>query len=602
MCIKFFIVAILLSLIVTFAKATGQSGDVIRLEGEEWVLLGKPIESDTMLGNRVRAFLPDNISYSTGNYSCYTASWEIRNGYLCLRWIEADVYDEASNKESTLVYEGKDLQSLFPSYYKDGEIQARWFSGELRAGKGYLVRYVHDGFDRNMEMEQILTVQNGKVLKTETYHNYRRPGLNLKKAQKEIACRFPWKRFPEYRGEQIIFVIGDIQMTDDGHFVDCDVHFFFLRSSRKTIEDGNHPLAIAFKETLKSIYPWEVLFINGKYTMEYRSFTMPLRGDITHNKGDSAKYTIVGRVYGESVRQRPPYDVVHDVLVGSNLSIAEQPFQGWLTDSTGCFRIKGLETGTYHLKAEYVGLAPCDTVITLPSQHNDTLRMVLPLWYDYILKYDCSPELSKENILKGHPKLRLVIPEKHEQKIRTHFFWKKYGVGYDVFYPLKKDGTLDCYLGVPNHLLTAYNQVVFDYLDNKFGTSWRKEAPKGIFGLDNSLDEFRDYKWFIKTLHKESKYPVKLLNKGKECLLRIEYAVDSNGYVVQPKIISCSNRSFRKAALDTFRKVMNVPTLLKAGKDTLVVQYKLDSSATVNPDTDVLVIGYTPCDKPILMK
>lgn len=368
------------------------------------------------------------------------------------------------------------------------------------------------------------------------------------------------------------------------------------------INDGNHPLALAFKETLKSIYPWEVLFINGKYTGEYRNFTMPLRGDITHNKGDSAKYTIVGRVYGESVRQRPPYDVVHAVLVGSNLSMVEQPFQGWLTDSTGCFRIEGLEAGTYHLKAEYVGLAPCDTVITLPSQHNDTLRMVLPLWYDYILKYDCSPELSKENILKGHPKLRLVIPEEQEQKIRTHFFWKKYGVSYDAFYPLKKDGTLDCYLGVPNHLLTAYNQVVFDYLDKKFGTSWRKEAPKGIFGLDKSLDESRDYKWFIKTLHKESKYPVKLLAKGKECLLRIEYAVDSNGYIVQPKIISCSNCSFRKTALDAFKKVMNVPTLLKAGKDTLVVQYKLDSSATVNPDTDVLVIGYTPCDKPILMK
>ena len=600
--IKFFIVAILLSLIVTFAKATGQWGDIIRLEGKEWVLLVKPIESDTMLGNRVRAFLPDNISYSTGNYSCYTASWEIRNGYLCLRRIEADVYDEASNKDSTLVYEGKDLQSLFPSYYKDGEIQARWFSGELRAGKGNLVRYVHDGFDRNMETEQVLTVRNGKVLKTETYHNYRRPGLNLKKAQKEIACRFPWKRFPEYRGEQIIFVIGDFQMTDDGHFVDCDVHFFFLRSSRKTIEDRNHPLALAFKETLKSIYPWEVLFINGKYTMEYRSFTMPLRGDITHDKGDSAKYTIVGGVYGESVRQRPPYDVVHAVLVGSNLSMVEQPFQGWLTDSTGCFRIKGLEAGTYHLKAEYVGLNPCDTVITLPSQHNDTLRMVLPLWYDYILKYDCSPELSKENILKGHPKLRLVIPEEQEQKIRTHFFWKKYGVSYDVFYPLKKDGTLDCYLGVPNHLLTAYNQVVFDYLDKKFGTSWRKEAPKGIFGLDKSLDEFRDYKWFIKTLHKESKYPVKLQSKGKECLLRIEYVVDSNGYVVQPKLISCSNRSFRKTALDTFKKVMNVPTLLKAGKDTLVVQYKLDSSATVNPETDVLIIGYSSCDKPVLMK
>ena len=597
------ILLILLCAVMLTLKATGQSGDVIRLEGEEWVLMAKPIESDTMLGNRVRAFLPDNISYSTGNYSCYTASWEIRNGYLCLRRIEADVYDEASNKESTLVYEGKDLQSLFLSYYKDGEIQARWFSGELRAGKGDVVRYVHDGFDRNMETEQVLTVRNGKVMETQTYHNYRRAGLNLTKAYGEIVRRFPWERFPEYRGERFLFSLSDFQTTEDGHFVDCDVRFIFLRSSREMINDGNHPLALALKETLKSIYPWEVLFINGKYTSEYRNLTITLRGDITHNKSDSAKYTIVGRVYGESVRQRPPYDVVHAVLVGSNLSMVEQPFQGWLTDSTGCFRIKGQEAGTYHLKAEYVGLAPCDTVISLPSQHNDTLRMVLPLWYDYILKYDCSPELSKENILKGHPKLRLVIPEEQEQKIRTHFFWKKYGVGYDVFYPLKKDGTLDCYLGVPNHLLTTYNQVVFDYLDKKFGTSWRKEAPKGIFGLDKSLDEFRDYKWFIKTLHKESKYPVKLLSKRKECLLRIEYVVDSNGYVVQPKIISCSNRSFRKTALDAFKKVMNVPTLLKAGKDTLVVQYKLDSSsAAVNPETDVLIIGYSSCDKPVLMK
>ena len=583
-------------------KATGQSGDVILLEGEKWVLMAKPIGYDSLLCRRMDDFLPENVSRSTGNYSGYTAFWEIRDGYLCLQRVEADVYDEVSKKEYRRVYEVKELQPLFVAYCQAGEIQARWFSGELRAGKGNVVRYVHDGFSRNMETEQVLTVRNGKVLKTQTYHNYRRAGLNLMKAQEEIMCRFPWEQFPEYRGERIIFSISDFQMTEDGRFVDCNVRFIFLRSSREKIDGRNHPLALALKETLKSIYPWEVLFINGKYTVEYRNFTMPLWGEKTHNKGDSAKYTIVGRGYGESVRQRPPYDVVHVVLVASNLSMAGKPFQGWLTDSTGCFRIKGLEAGTYHLKAEYVGLAPCDTVITLPSQHNDTLRMVLPLWYDYISKYDCSPELSEENILKGHPKLRLVIPEGQEPKIRTHFFWKKYGVGYDAFYLLKKDGTLDCYLGVPNHLLTAYNQVVFDYLDKKFGTSWRKEVPKGIFGLDKSLDEFRDYKWFIKTLHKESKYPVKLLAKGKECLLRIEYAVDSNGYVVQPKIISCSNRSFRKAALDTFRKVMNVPTLLKAGKDTLVVQYKLDSSSAVNPEADVLVVGYSSCDKSVLMK
>ena len=236
------------------------------------------------------------------------------------------------------------------------------------------------------------------------------------KAQGEIERRFPWKRFPEYRGERIVFTISDFQTTEDGRFVDCDVHSVFIRSLREKTDDGTHPLALALKETLRSIYPWEVLFISGKHTIEFQYFTMPLREDITHNEGDSARYTIVGRVYGESVRQRPPYDVVHDVLVGSNLSMAGQPFLGWLTDSTGYFRIKGLEAGTYHLKAEYVGLAPCDTVITLPLPHNDTLRMVLPLWYDHILKYDCSPELSKENIVKGRPQLRLVI---HRKSVHT---------------------------------------------------------------------------------------------------------------------------------------------------------------------------------------
>lgn len=492
MCMRILVIAILLSLVGLPVKATGQSGDIIRLEGEEWDLMAKPIGYDSLLYMRMKDFLPENINWSTGNYSGYTAFWEIRDGFLCLQRVEADIYDEVSKKESTRVYEVKELQPLFAAYFQAGMIQARWFSGELRAGKGDLVRYVHDGFNRNMKTERVLTLRNGKVLKTQTYHNYRRTGLNLMKAQGEIERRFPWKRFPEYRGERIVFTISDFQTTEDGRFVDCDVHSVFIRSLREKTDDGTHPLALALKETLRSIYPWEVLFINGKHTIEFQYFTMPLREDITHNEGDSARYTIVGRVYGESVRQRPPYDVVHDVLVGSNLSMAGQPFLGWLTDSTGCFRIKGLEAGTYHLKAEYVGLAPCDTVITLPLPHNDTLRMVLPLWYDHILKYDCSPELSKENIVKGRPQLRLVIPEGQEQKIRTHFFWKMYGVSYDAFYPLKKDGTLDCYLGVPNHILTAYNQVVFDYLDMKFGNSWRKVAPKGIFGLDKSLDESCD--------------------------------------------------------------------------------------------------------------
>ena len=273
---RLLVIIILLGLVVPSVKATGQSGDIIRLEGEEWVLMVKPIGYDSLLCMRMDEFLPENVSRSTDNYSGYTAFWEVCDGYLCLQRAEADVYDEISKKESTRVYEVKDLQPIFAAYCRTGTIQARWFSGKLRAGKGDLVRYVHDGFDRNMETERVLTVRNGKVLEAQTYHNYRRAELNLMKAQEEIMCRFPWERFPEYRGERIIFSISDFRMTEDGHFVDCDVRLIYLRSSREKIDGKNHPLALAFKETLKSIYPWEVLFINGKYTVEYRSFTISL--------------------------------------------------------------------------------------------------------------------------------------------------------------------------------------------------------------------------------------------------------------------------------------------------------------------------------------
>ena len=170
----------------------------------------------------------------------------------------------------------------------------------------------------------------------------------------------------------------------------------------------------------------------------------------------------------------------------------EKPFQGWLTDSTGTFKIEHLKRGKYQLVAQFVGLNSCDTLVTIPFQ-SDTLRITLPLWYEYIEKYDCSPTLTREYIDKGKPNLKLIIPVGKEEVIRKHPFWKKYGVTYISFFPLNEDGKLTCYLSTPNHLLTAYNEEVFRYLDKKFGKGWRKEVPPGIFGLDHSLNELHDY-------------------------------------------------------------------------------------------------------------
>lgn len=280
-------------------KATGQSGDIIYLEGEEWVLMAKPIAQDSLLRERVWEFLPENRTFSTNNWSGYTAFWEVSDGYIYLRRMEVAVYDKVRKKRSTMVYEANDLQELFASYFKEGKIQATWFSGELRAGKGKVVKYVHDGFERNMETECVLTILNGKVLNTKTYHNNRKDGLDFIKAKEEMVSRFPWEQFPEYRGQRIIFRIRNCQLTADGHFVDCDVHSIHLRSLQEDrINDENNHLALAFKETLKSIYPWEVFFINGKYTNGHRDWFIPLQEkDINTlpDKKDSALGTTAGK-------------------------------------------------------------------------------------------------------------------------------------------------------------------------------------------------------------------------------------------------------------------------------------------------------------------
>lgn len=309
-------------------------------------------------------------------------------------------------------------------------------------------------------------------------------------------------------------------------------------------------------------------------------------------------YSLVGRVYGEEVRQVPPYDVLISPLIKSNLTIKELLGQGWLTDSTGCFRIDGLKKGNYHLKAEFVGLHPCDTLISLPKRV-DTLRFVLPLWYEHMYEY--STDIAQKNIQEGHPYLVMVYPANEWKKLYKNPFWKKYGVSYRSYDTEK--GKLLPYLGIPNNILTSFNNEVFNYFDKKYGKDWQKEAPKGIFGMDKTLNEPLDYAWLIKVLSKSSKYPARLLEQNKGSILRVEYEVDSNGYVTNPRIVSCSDRKFKKVTLNAFKTVQNMPTRLKTGKDTLLFQYKLDLSAhPIHPHADVLIIGYSSCDVPILMR
>lgn len=118
-----------------------------------------------------------------------------------------------------------------------------------------------------------------------------------------------------------------------------------------------------------------------------------------------------------------------------------------------------------------------------------------------------------------------------------------------------------------------------------------------------SFNEVYDYNWLIKTLSKSCKYPVRLQKKNQEGILRVAYEIDINGYIINPTIIYCDNRKLKKATLDAFKAVINLPTVLQARRDTLLFQFKLDTPTTpMHPRADVLIFGYSTCDVPVLMR
>ena len=116
-------------------------------------------------------------------------------------------------------------------------------------------------------------------------------------------------------------------------------------------------------------------------------------------------------------------------------------------------------------------------------------------------------------------------------------------------------------------------------------------------------NEVNNYNWLIKTLSKSCKYPPKLQKKNREGMVYVTYKLDGNGYITNPQVISCNNRKFKRAALNAFNAVTGISITLPAPKDTLVFQFKLDRPTTpINPHTDVLIIGHSSCDTPILMR
>jgi hypothetical protein len=198
------------------------------------------------------------------------------------------MWDEHEKESYELVFDADTLKAVLEEYYTEHGILAGWFSREkLIIGRGELVTYVHGGYLRNHEEELVVTIKDGRITHQEHWLNkkvvegWSVSEAKLSEAGREIINTFPYDQFPELDTVRVIVHVSNVSLTLDGHFEDCDVFFTWMNTKQKE-ENPNHPIIVALKETMRKMFPWEVVYLHGKYTVSSPTggrgaqFTIPL--------------------------------------------------------------------------------------------------------------------------------------------------------------------------------------------------------------------------------------------------------------------------------------------------------------------------------------
>ena len=254
---------ITLTLMSLTMYATGQEGDIIYIDGEQWELLGKPIYADSVLSSELKNALPKERGINTANWAGYTAYWSIQQEKLYLDSIRYVIYDSAQ-KSSTECLPSKAMRRIFKKYASRKRIVATWFNNEIRVAKGKQLYYVHEGYTRNYEHERVISIEQGKVCGTKDYQNYVVDGFSFDKYRPnnkaELREKFPLhiEQYPELADvKRIVFNIKRARVDEQGNLVECEV---------KVLRPNDNPrLAAEMAEAMKAYRPWRVMFINGEY-------------------------------------------------------------------------------------------------------------------------------------------------------------------------------------------------------------------------------------------------------------------------------------------------------------------------------------------------
>lgn len=257
-------------LLMTFtAYATGQDSDVIYINGELWELLGKPVYQSAVLSDNLIAALPKDRTTSTANDDGFTAFWSIRRDVLRLDSIKYKVFDKTTKKFHEKKLPSKTLLTVFKEYASGKQIVASWIMGNIRMAKGKVIYYQHDGYERDYEEEQLISLKHGKVTKKNVFHNYVIDGLAFddysSMKDEDFAKKFPLhvERYPELAdAKRILFTVKRARVDATGHLVDCEMRAIVSLNDKTTEHKG---IANEMAKCMKAYYPWRVLYINGEY-------------------------------------------------------------------------------------------------------------------------------------------------------------------------------------------------------------------------------------------------------------------------------------------------------------------------------------------------
>ncbi|NDV69284.1 carboxypeptidase-like regulatory domain-containing protein [Dysgonomonas sp. 25] len=138
-----------------------------------------------------------------------------------------------------------------------------------------------------------------------------------------------------------------------------------------------------------------------------------------------------------------------------------------VTDSSGIFRFDNLEKGKYHIIVKGLG-CKTDTVVEIVDKSLSDIVL--------IAKYDCEVNSANaEKDIRDNEVKLLIMGGYAPKKIRDkdHKFEEKFNLKYYQYGCLAPE--IEC--------LIEYNRHIFEYLDSRYGKSWRKSVRKDVPGF-----------------------------------------------------------------------------------------------------------------------